>query len=124
MTKSENLKETQSTIQKALTHFKAKLSGELQKVNVPEWDTDIYFRATSSMATEAKVLALTTTGKTAEGLVESIVQKSLKEDGSRMFRDTDRAALMNEVDPTVLIKIGTALNNATSEDSIGNIEKN
>jgi hypothetical protein len=118
MTKSE-----MTIKQKALAHFKAKLSGELQKLHVEEWDCEIYYRATSSMSTEAKILKLTTDGKTAEALVESIVQKSLDADGNRVFHDSDRANLMNEVDPQVLVKVATALNNANS-DSIGAIEKN
>ncbi len=100
------------------------MAGELKKINVPEWDTDVYYRGTSSMATEAKILSLTTSGKTAEGLVESIVQKAMDENGKRLFRDADRVTLMHEADPQVLIKVATALNNATTEDSIGDIEKN
>lgn len=124
MTKSDNVEQQKTTLQKALTHFKSKLAGELKKINVPEWDTDVYYRGTSSMATEAKILSLTTSGKTAEGLVESIVQKAMDENGKRLFRDADRVTLMHEADPQVLIKVATALNNATTEDSIGDIEKN
>ena len=111
-------------LQNALSHFKSKLAGELKSIEVPEWDTTIYYRGTSSMATESKILSLTTNGKTADGLVESIVQKSLDENGKRVFKDTDRAALMNEADPSVLIKLATALNNANTEDSISDIEGN
>ncbi len=125
MTKSDNtVEKKQSALQNALTHFKSKLAGELKKIAVPEWNIDVYYRGTSSMATEAKILSLTTSGKTAEGLVESIVQKAMDEDGKRLFKDTDRATLMHEADPQVLIKVATALNNATSEDSIADIEGN
>jgi hypothetical protein len=108
---------------KALAHFKSRLSGDLQKITVPEWDCEIYYRATSSMATEAKILKLTTDGKTAEALVESIVQKALDAEGKKVFHETDRAMLMNETDPAVLVRIATALNNA-SADSIEAVEKN
>ena len=113
-----------NTLQNALSHFKSKLAGELKSISVSEWDTTIYYRSTSSMATESKILSLTTNGKTAEGLVESIVQKSLDENGKRIFKDTDRASLMNEADPSVLIKVATALNNANTEDSLADIEGN
>ena len=109
--------------EKAQAHFKAKLAGEQQQLHVAEWDCDIYFRATSSMATEAKILKLTTEGKTAEALVESIIQKSYNQEGKRLFVDTDRAMLMNEVDPQVLIKVASALNNANNE-TVGDVEKN
>ena len=49
--------------------------------------------------------------------------KSLNKDGKRLFADTDRAMLMNEVDPSVLIKVATALNNANSE-TVADVEKN
>ena len=108
---------------KALAHFKSKLAGDLQSITVPEWDCEIYYRATSSMATEAKILKLTTDGKTAEALIESIVQKALDKDGKKVFHDTDRAILMNEADPSILVRVATALNNANS-DSIEAVEKN
>ena len=109
--------------QKALAHFKAKIAGNLFKYHVDEWDCDVYYRATASMATEAKIMNLTQTGKTAEALVESIVLKALDEDGKRIFRDADRPELLNEADPQVLIKVAGVLNNANSE-SIEDIEKN
>lgn len=109
--------------QKALAHFKNKLAGNLFSVEIPEWDTTVYYRATSSMAVEARIMALTAQGKTADALVESIVLKSLDQDGNRLFRDTDRIELMNQADPNVIIKLATALNNANSE-TVGEIEKN
>lgn len=109
--------------QKALAHFKAKIAGNLFKYHVDEWDCDVYYRATASMATEAKIMNLTQQGKTAEALVESIVLKALDEDGNRIFRDVDRPELLNETDPQVLIKVAGILNNANA-DSIEAIEKN
>ena len=109
--------------QKALAHFKAKIAGNLFKYHVDEWDCDIYYRATANMATEAKIMNLTQTGKTADALVESIVLKSLDENGERLFKDVDRIELMNQADPNVIIKVASVLNNANFE-SIGDIEKN
>ena len=109
--------------QKALAHFKAKIAGNLFKYHVDEWDCDVYYRATASMATESKIMNLTQGGKTAEALVESIVLKALDEDGNRIFRDADRPELLNQADPQVLIKVAGVLNNANSE-SIEDIEKN
>ena len=108
---------------KALAHFKAKLAGNLFSYTVEEWDCDIYYRATANMATEAKIMNLTQTGKTAEALVESIVLKALDENGKRIFKDIDRIELLNETDPSVLIKVAGLLNNVNSE-SIEAIEKN
>lgn len=113
----------QTVKQKALAHFKAKLAGNLFKYHVDEWDCDIYYRATANMATEAKIMSLTQSGKTAEALVESILLKALNEDGKRIFTDLDRIELLNQADPQVLIRVAGVLNNANTE-SIGEIEKN
>ena len=32
-----------NVLSKATSHFKSKLSGELQKISVPEWETDVYY---------------------------------------------------------------------------------
>ncbi len=121
MTKTNS--EIMTIKQKALAHFKSKLAGELLNIKVDEWDCNIYYRATSSMAVESKIVKLTTEGRTAEALIESIIQKAMDVDGKRLFHDTDRASLMNEVDPSVLIKVAGALNHANA-DTIGDIEKN
>jgi len=122
MTDTDKTKD-QTVKQRALAHFKAKLAGNLFKYHVDEWDCDIYYRATANMATEAKIMNLTQTGKTAEALVESIILKAFNEEGKRIFTDLDRTELLNQADPQVLIRVAGILNNA-SADSIEDIEKN
>lgn len=122
MTDTDKTKD-QTVKQRALAHFKAKLAGNLFKYHVDEWDCDIYYRATANMVTEAKIMNLTQTGKTAEALVESIILKALNEEGKRIFTDLDRTELLNQADPQVLIRVAGILNNA-SADSIEDIEKN
>jgi len=122
MTDTDKTKD-QTVKQRALAHFKAKLAGNLFKYHVDEWDCDIYYRATANMVTEAKIMNLTQTGKTAEALVESIILKALNEEGKRIFTDLDRIELLNQADPQVLIRVAGILNNA-SADSIEDIEKN
>jgi len=114
---------TKTVLENATAHFKEKLAGKLFELEVPEWNSTIYYHSTASMRTESKIMALTQQSKTAEALVESVVLKSLDKDGNRVFKDTDRAALLNEADPKVLIKVATVLNNA-SENSISQIEGN
>lgn len=119
MTDTEN----QTVKQKALAHFKQKVMGDLFKYHVKEWDCDVYYRATANMATESRIMALTAQGKTAEALVESIVLKSLDENGKRLFKDTDKIELMQECDPNVIIRLATKLNNA-NQVSQEEVEKN
>ena len=114
---------TQSVRDKAISHYKQRLASKLYKYHVEEWDCDIYYRSTSSMRTESKIMALTQNGKSAEALVESIILKALDKDGNRVFNEGDRPALLNEVDPQVIIKVATVLNNANA-DTVEEIEKN
>ena len=114
---------TKTVLENATAHFKEKLAGKLFELEVPEWNATIYYHSTVSMRTESKIMALTQQGKTADALVESIVMKSLDKDGNRVFKDTDRAALLNEADPKVLIRVATKLNNA-GENALAEIEGN
>lgn len=93
-------------------HFKEKLSGDLQKITVPEWKTDVYFKATYSFATESKIISLQQQNKTVEALVEGIILKALNPEGKPMFNNGDRHMLMHEADPAVLLKVSSAINNA------------
>ena len=113
-----------SVLENAKSHFKSKLSGELQKISVPEWKTDIFYKGTYPFAVESKIIELQAQGKTVEALVESIVNKALDPDGKPMFHKFDKVTLMNEADPQVLIRVATALNNATSEYKFEDVEKN
>jgi hypothetical protein len=106
------------------THFKSKLNGELLKITVPEWKTDIYYKAVYSFAVESKIIDLQTQGKTVEALVESVINKALTPDGKPMFHKFDKVTMMNEADPSTLIKVASALNNATSEYTQEDVSKN
>jgi hypothetical protein len=115
--------DTKTVKQKALAHFKQKITGDLFKYHVKEWDADVYYRATANMATESRIMSLTAQGKTAEALVESIVLKSLDQDGNRLFQNTDKVELMQQCDPNVIVRLATKLNNANNV-SQEEVEKN
>ena len=104
-----------NVLNNATSHFKTKLSGELKKITVTEWKTDIYYKSAHSFAVESKILELQQQGKTVEALVESVIMKSLDMDGKAIFSKFDRTTLMNEVDPAVLVRVASTLNNAISE---------
>ena len=111
-----------TAIQSATAHFKEKLAGKLYKYHCDEWDMDIYYQASSSMRIESKIMSLTQNGKAADALVESIILKALDQDGNRLFKETDRATLMNEADPQVIIKLASQLNN--TDDTMETVTKN
>ena len=109
MTKPTNVMAT------ATQHFKSQLNGDLHKIIVPEWETDVYYRKVSSFATESKIIELQQAGKTVEALVESLIAKALTPDGKPMFSRMDKTSLLNEVDPKVILRVCTVLNQATSD---------
>lgn len=111
-------------IENAKSHFKSKLGGELKKVTIHEWETDVYYKPAYSFAVEAKILELQQQGKVVEALVESIIQKCLTPEGGKMFTAADKWTLLNEVDPTVITKIAAAINSATLDVEPGAVEKN
>jgi hypothetical protein len=98
------------TLEKISNHYQRAIAGDLEKITVPEWDMDIYCKKTYAFRDEAKVIELQQ-GKTVEALVESLIVKALDKDGKKLFHDADRINLMNEADPSVIIKVAGQINN-------------
>lgn len=110
-------------IEKATAHFRTKISGEMKKIHVPEWETDIYFKESSSLKEQGKIVELAQKGNTVEALVETLILKARNQDGSKMFSPMDKVVFMNEVDPDVVIRVVGEINNTDSE-SLEQVEKN
>ena len=113
-----------NVLDNAKKHFKDKLNGELKKLVVPEWKTDIYYKDVNSFAVESRVIQLQQQGLTVEALVESIIAKSLNPEGKPFFNKMDKWTLMNETDPAILIRIAGNLNQSIGEYSIEQVTKN
>lgn len=96
---------TTAAIDKMTTHFRSKISGEMQHVSVPEWDMKIYFKNSSTLAEQTTLIDLAQKGKAVEALVETLIIKALNEDGTKMFSKSDKVTMMNEVDPGILIRV-------------------
>ena len=112
-------------LEKATAHFREKISGDMKFIQVPEWDTKIYFKNTVTLKEQSKLVELATSGKTVEALVETLIVKARNEDGTKMFTFADKATFMNEVDPNVIIKIVGDINEATNEEAdMEKVEKN
>jgi hypothetical protein len=104
-------------------HFQSKIAGSLRKHTVPEWGIDVYYRPTTTLRQEANIVELSTSGKSVEALVESILQKALDENGKQIFSPYDKSVLMNEADPTVVLDLARVLN-GTDLPTIEEAEKN
>jgi hypothetical protein len=104
-------------IAKATAHFETILAGGLKgPIAVPEWDQNVYWKTTTTMAEEARVIELTQSGKTTEGLVVQLIIKALDEDGKHLFDMGDKPALMNRVDPAIILRVVTSMNNDIAEE--------
>ena len=112
-------KNTERLIQKATAHYQTLLTGAMRgPIKVPEWDTEIYWKTTSTMAQEARVIELTQAGKTTEALVMQLILKALDADGKHLFDAGDKLSLMNNVDPAVILRVVTSMkDDIMSEES-------
>jgi hypothetical protein len=109
----------------ATGHFRSKISGEMKFVEVPEWETKIYFKNSVTLKEQSKLIELSSQGKTVEALVESLITKARNEDGSKMFSPMDKVVFMNEVDPDVIIRVVGEISSASAEAlTLDEVEKN
>jgi len=98
-------------MKKITDHYRSAIGGEMKKIQVPEWDMDVYCRKTYPFKDEARVVECQVRGKSVEALVESLIVKALDKDGKRIFGDLDKVTLMNEADPAVITRVASAINN-------------
>jgi hypothetical protein len=115
----------QSVLDKATTHFRNRIGGDLKSIEVPEWDSKLYFKASMTLREQSKLIELSQQGKTVEALVETLIVKARNQDGTKMFNIADKAVFMNEVDPNVLIRVVGEMSMAADDiASIEDAEKN
>ena len=96
----------------------------MKHITVPEWDDmKIYFKEANTLNEESRLLNLAQQGKTVEALVETLIVKARKEDGTKMFTIHDKTTIMNEVDPSVVIRICAEINQ-TIDSNLEIVEKN
>ncbi len=117
-------KKPKSVLDTATAHFRTKISGDMSHITVPEWgDAKIYFKSSNTLTEESRLLNLAQQGKTVEALVETLITKARKEDGSKMFTIHDKATFMNEVDPSVVIRVCGEMNQSL-DSNLEIVEKN
>lgn len=111
-----------NAIDKMTSHFRTKISGDMERVNVPEWEMDIWYKPSNTLAEEANLIELAQKGKTVEALVETLITKARNADGTKMFKKADKITMMNEVDPIVLIRVVGEMN--ANDSNVEFAEKN
>jgi len=115
---------TKKPLDKITAHYRNKISGGLLKVNVPEWDLDIYYRPSNTLQEESRMIELTQKGKTVEALVETLIIRARNEDGTKMFKLADKGTFMQEVDPQILIRVCGDMNAQSEDETVENAIKN
>ena len=111
-------------IDKMTGHFRNKISGEMRKIHIEEWEMDIWYKSTNTLEEEGKLVELAQAGKTIEALVETFIMKARAEDGTRMFTKIQKPVFLNEVDPAVFIRVVGEMNDANDESNVEFAEKN
>lgn len=109
---------------KIKSHYRETVSGELKSIEVPEWDTTFYYKRGTNFLTESKVMELQNAGKTAEALVQVLVNRLLDEDGKRVFNEHNKSELMRAADPKVLLSVVSQINDDDDAVSVEDAEKN
>lgn len=95
---------------KIRSHYSSTVSGELKEIEVPEWETTFYYKRGTNFQQESKVMELQNAGKTAEALVQVLVNRMLDSEGKRVFNEHNKAELMRNADPKVLLSIVSQIN--------------
>ena len=107
-----------SVLQNAQAHFKEVLAGGLKgPIRVPEWNADIYFKASTTLAQESKIYELQNQGKGVEALVTSLILRALDVEGKPVFQPTDKIDLMRSVDPQVILRVIAEMNEANPAEA-------
>jgi hypothetical protein len=114
-----------SAIDKAKAHFKTVLSQGLQgPITVPEWDLKVFFKPATTFQQESRIVELTSQGKTVEALVESLIMRALDGEGKPLFNKMDKTELMREVDPNIIMRVVTEMNDPERQTQVADALKN
>lgn len=111
-----------SLLEKAKKHYAAKLEAEPRKLDIPEWGATVYIRPGISLQNLGEIMALAQDGKTAEAMALTCIYRLVDETGSPVFRKVERTEIMRSVDPDVLARIVSEINDndPDGEDVAGN----
>lgn len=104
----------------AMAHFKDVLSQGLKgPITVKEWGgVNIYYKPATSFHQEAKIVELQAQGKTVEALVQTLITRALDENGKPIFNLADKPELMRAVDPNVILRIITEINDPENNEKV------
>jgi len=106
-----------TVLEKAKSHMRDKIGAGLKgPIAVPEWETEVYYKPATTFHQESKVIELQQAGKTVEALVQTLINRALDKDGKHIFRMADKQDLMRGVDPAVILRIISDMNDEEMYD--------
>jgi Asp-tRNA(Asn)/Glu-tRNA(Gln) amidotransferase B subunit len=108
-----------SILEKAKSHYQAKLHAEPSKIQIPEWDTEAYIKPAINLHQLGEIMELSQSGKTAEAMALTLIYRLIDDEGKPIFRKAEKTDLMRSVDPDVLARIVGDINASDpSEDDV------
>jgi len=105
-----------SVLEKAKSHYKAKLTAEPTKIEIPEWETTAYIKPGINLHQLGEIMELSQIGKTADAMALTLIYRLVDEHGTAIFRKPDRTELMRSVDPDVLARIVGEINGSDPDE--------
>jgi hypothetical protein len=106
-----------TVLEKAKSHMRDKIGAGLKgPIAVSEWETEIWYKPATTFHQESKVIELQQSGKTVEALVQTLINRALDKDGKNIFRLADKQDLMRGVDPAVILRIISEMNDEDNYD--------
>lgn len=111
-----------SILDRAKAHFE---SQETKRIEVPEWADEngnptVIFAEPFTLE-ERKKLVKFSKEDDMEFIARLVIMKALNEDGSKVFDLSDKPALMNKVDPQVVMRLANEISaSPTVEEMSGN----
>lgn len=103
-----------SALEEAKSHFSSRTN---KHIDVPEWKMKVFFSDMMTIRQRDRIFNRDD-GRPTTGFVASartVMLMALGEDGKRLFSDTDLHALQHEVDQSVVMRIATAILEATGQ---------
>jgi hypothetical protein len=116
--------QNKNVMDKIKSHYRETISGELKAIEVPEWEMTMYYKRGTNFQTESKVMELQNAGKTAEALVQVMINRCLDEEGKRIFNEHNKQELMRSADPKILLQIVSQINDEDDPVSVEDAGKN
>ena len=107
----------------AKVHFSERMARELQSVEVPEWESKIYFKPCMNFREQGEVLKLHSDNRPAEAVLMTLILKARDKDGEKLFKKAHMTEMMLNIDPEVVSRVVTEMSEdeqPTVEDAIKN----